>query len=62
MKGFFELDLSSSSSDWEEVTKAVLNAYGMKVFYNTRLVAMKARMKIDDDGIADKSQKEKTCV
>lgn len=52
-EGIIELNLSSSSADWEQVTKAVFNAYGMKVFYSSPLVGMKAKMKVEDDGIAE---------
>jgi hypothetical protein len=52
-EGILELNLSSSSADWEQVTKAVFNAYGMKVFYSSHLVGMKAKMKVEDDGIAE---------
>jgi hypothetical protein len=52
-EGVLELNLTSSSPDWEQVTKAVFNAYGMKVFYSSHLVGMKAKMKIEDDGLAE---------
>jgi hypothetical protein len=52
-EGIIELNLFSSSADWEQVTKAVFNAYGMKVFYSSHLVGMKAKMRVEDDGIAE---------
>lgn len=51
-EGVLELNLSNLSADWKQVTKTVVNAYGMKVFYNEQRVGIKARMKVEDDGTA----------
>ncbi|KPL19645.1 MAG: hypothetical protein AMJ92_02260 [candidate division Zixibacteria bacterium SM23_81] len=45
-QGVMRLNVSNVSDHWVEVTRAVFNAFGMKLFYSTDLVAMKATMKI----------------
>jgi hypothetical protein len=52
-EGVLELMVSNLDSEWNDVTKAVFNAYGMKIFYGKQQVMMKARMKIRDDGTAE---------
>ena len=46
LEGAIELGITNTLSDWVTVTKAVFNAYGMKIFYNDALVYMKAEMEI----------------
>jgi len=45
-EGVMELTLINSNTDWVEVTRAVFNAYGMKIYYSDSLVSMRASMKI----------------
>ena len=45
-EGVMELTLHNTGDTWTEVTKSVFNAYGMKIYYSSGLVAMKARMRI----------------
>ncbi|MBN1455901.1 MAG: DUF432 domain-containing protein [Methanomicrobia archaeon] len=45
-EGVLQLHINNSTSDWVTVTRAVFNAYTMKIYYNERLVAMRATMKI----------------
>lgn len=45
-QGVMQLNITNAGDHWVEVTKAVFNAYGMKLFYNDDMVAMKATMKI----------------
>lgn len=52
-EGVLELTISSSSREWEEISKTVLNAYGMKLYYNDKMVTMKGKMKLGDDKTAD---------
>ena len=52
-EGVLELTISSSSREWEEISKTVLNAYGMKLYYNDALVTMKGKMKVGDDKVAE---------
>ncbi|MFO8109566.1 MAG: DUF432 domain-containing protein [Thermoplasmata archaeon] len=54
-EGIIELVAINNSSEWVEVHKAVFNAYGMKIFYDEKLVAMRARMaiKAEDMSITD---------
>lgn len=52
-EGVLELTISSSSREWEEISKTVLNAYGMKLYYNDNMVTMKGKMKLGDDKTAD---------
>lgn len=45
-EGVMELTIINTTAEWVAVTKAVFNAYGMKIYYNDDLVAMKASLKI----------------
>jgi hypothetical protein len=45
-EGVMELTLTNTTTEWAEVTRAVFNAYGMKIYYSDSLVAMRASMKI----------------
>ncbi len=45
-EGVIQLSISNTTSDWVNVTRAVFNAYTMKLYYSKRLVAMRATMKI----------------
>jgi hypothetical protein len=45
-QGVMRLNISNVGDHWVEVTRAVFNAFGMKLFYNDEMVAMKATMKI----------------
>ncbi len=52
-EGVVELSITNTSTEWVEVTKAVFNAYGMKMYYSEDMVAMKANMKIMKGKIAE---------
>jgi hypothetical protein len=45
-EGVIQLRISNTTSDWVNVTRAVFNAYTMKIYYSERLVTMRATMKI----------------
>lgn len=45
-EGIIELQITNSDTEWVEVTKSIFDAYGMKIYYSSRLVSLKARMKI----------------
>ncbi|MBE0516473.1 MAG: DUF432 domain-containing protein [Methanophagales archaeon] len=45
-EGIIELSITNTTTGWVEVTKAIFNAYGMKIYYNDNLVSMRATMKI----------------
>ena len=45
-QGVLRLTVSNAGDHWVELTRAVFNAYGMKLFYSDDLVSMKATMKI----------------
>lgn len=45
-EGVIELSITNTTSGWVEVTQAIFNAYGMKMYYNDTQVSMKATMKI----------------
>ena len=45
-EGVIELSITNTTTGWVEVTKAIFNAYGMKIYYNDDRVSMKATMKI----------------
>lgn len=45
-EGVMELTLVNSDNEWVEVTRAVFNAYRMKIYYSDQLVSMRASMKL----------------
>ena len=48
-----ELSLTNTSEEWQEVSKAIFNANGMKIYYNDKMVAMKAEMKVENQSTAE---------
>ena len=52
-KGVLELIITNTTSRWFELTKVVLNVYGMRIYYSPQLVSVKAEMKITRLGIAE---------
>jgi len=52
-EGFIELAVTNTTASWVEVTKAVFNAYGMKIYYDDERVSMKANMKLKGGGSAE---------
>lgn len=59
MEGILELVIQNKSTDWHEITKAVFNAYHMKLFYQDDMVFMKGLMKILERDIAETSFEKK---
>jgi len=51
--GVMELNITNTNVKWLEVTKAVFNAYGMKVYYSDEMVSMKSNMNIKSEVIAE---------
>ncbi|HUV02335.1 MAG TPA: DUF432 domain-containing protein [Desulfobacteria bacterium] len=45
-EGVIELSITNATKEWVKITKAIFNAYGMKMYYNDARVTMKATMKI----------------
>ncbi|MGA1870626.1 MAG: DUF432 domain-containing protein [bacterium] len=45
-QGIIELHIFNSNSDWAEVKKIIFNAYGMKIYYDSTIVSMKASLKL----------------
>jgi len=45
-QGLIGLAVTNTTAGWVEVTKAVFNAYGMKIYYNDENVSMKANMEL----------------
>jgi len=52
-EGLIELAVTNTTTGWVEVTKAVFNAYGMKIFYDDERISMKASMKLKAGGSAE---------
>ena len=52
-EGAMELSLTNTSEEWQEVSKAIFNANGMKIYYNDKMVAMKAEMKVENQSTAE---------
>lgn len=52
-EGVIELSMTNTTMKWVEVTKAVFNAYGMKIYYSDDMVSMKANMKILSKKVAE---------
>lgn len=51
--GVIELTITNTTPRWHEITKIVLNAYGMKIYYNQNNVSMRTRMRIYSGGIGE---------
>ncbi len=52
-EGVMELNITNTTTGWIEVTKAIFNAYGMKIYYSDNLVSMRANMKVKSPQIAE---------
>jgi len=52
-EGILNLHIKNISNKWQEVTKTVFNAYGMKIYYSEKQVSMRANMKILSDATAE---------
>lgn len=48
-EGVLELEITNTTARWIEVTKAVFNAYGMKIYYSDELVSMRGTMTLERD-------------
>lgn len=44
--GIINITIRNTDSQWNTISKIVLNAYGMKLFYNEKLVKLYASMKV----------------
>lgn len=55
IEGIMELKISNATEKWIEVSKAVFNAYLMKIYYSKTTVSMKAAMVIHDKNTAETS-------
>ena len=53
MEGVTEVKIENTTTRWVEVSKAVFNAYDMRIYYSHSLVSMKAKMKILGDQMAE---------
>jgi len=51
--GIMELSIKNTTERWISVSKAVLNAYAMKIYYSSKMVSMKATMNILSDNTAE---------
>lgn len=45
-EGLMELTVANTNAQWVEITKAVFNAYGMKLHYSNTMVSMKASINL----------------
>jgi hypothetical protein len=52
-EGVIELNIINSCKKWINVTKTILNAYGMEIFYNQNFVSIKANMKVKNEMVAE---------
>jgi hypothetical protein len=51
--GIMELSIKNTTERWVPISKAVFNAYGMKIYYSNKLVSMKASMTILSENTAE---------
>ena len=51
--GILELSIKNTTERWVPVSKAVFNAYGMKIYYSSEQVSMKASMVILSEDTAE---------
>ncbi|MEM0215669.1 MAG: DUF432 domain-containing protein [Archaeoglobaceae archaeon] len=54
-EGIMKLRISNLSNSWCEVSKAVFDVYGMKIYYNKNAVSSVAEMRIHSRRVADTS-------
>jgi hypothetical protein len=52
-EGDLELVISNETGNWMEISQAVFNAYGMKIYYGSDRISMKAQMKIINKNLAE---------
>jgi len=52
-EGVLQLNIRNTTAKWIEVSKAVFNAYGMKIYYNDKKVSMKSELKLMGKGSAE---------
>jgi hypothetical protein len=52
-EGVLELHINNPTGKWLEVSRVVLNAYGMKLYFNDRMVSIKAVMKLLSEVVAE---------
>jgi hypothetical protein len=45
-EGVMEVNITNNTTRWIEVSKAVFNAYDMRIYYDSDLVSMRAKMKV----------------
>ena len=43
-EGIMSLNIMNETNNWTTITKAVFNAYGMKIYYNNDFASIKAKM------------------
>ncbi len=55
LEGIMELTISNKSDRWAEVSRAVFNAYLMKIYYSKYKMGMKSSMVLIDKDIAETS-------
>lgn len=52
-EGVVDLEITNAAGLWSRVSRAVFNAYAMKIYYSDKMVAMKATMKIRTGDMAE---------
>jgi hypothetical protein len=52
-EGVAELTITNGCKRWVTVTKVILNAYGMELFYSQDLVSIRSRMKVMNEMVAE---------
>jgi hypothetical protein len=52
-EGIMSLNVMNETNNWTTITKAVFNAYGMKIYYNKDFASIKAKMIITSHVIAE---------
>ncbi|MDW7733088.1 MAG: DUF432 domain-containing protein [Methanolobus sp.] len=52
-EGDLELEIVNETGNWIELNKAVFNAYGMKIYYGSDRLSMKAQMKVINKSLAE---------
>ena len=52
-EGVLKLTIANPNTQWIEIKKIILNAYGMKIYYNNNVVSMIAVMKLKNEDMAE---------
>ncbi len=51
-EGLLEMNIYNRTEEWREINRTVLNAYGMKIYFDEERVAMRGKMVIEEEDLS----------